>query len=127
MPRGTHPNSLANLQKGKATQFGVNGDSTAKEAQKKSTAAQAERKTMREAFLLLLAEPIRKDGQPTDKTTQDAMIAGVMKRAVAGDVRAAEFIRDTIGEKPVQKVANVTPAPDVVDSVERALFGDDAG
>lgn len=127
MPRGTHPNSLANLQKGKATQFGVNGDSTAKEAQKKSTAAQAERKTMREAFLLLLAEPIKKDGQPTDKTTQDAMIAGVMKRAVAGDVRAAEFIRDTIGEKPVQKVANVTPAPDVVDSVERALFGDDAG
>ena len=127
MPRGMHPNSLANLQKGKATQFGANGDSTAKKAGEKSAETRAERKTMREAFLLLLSEPITKDGKPTGKNTQDAMIAGVMKRAVAGDVRAAEFIRDTIGEKPVQKVANVTPAPDVVDNVERALFGDDAG
>lgn len=32
MPRGMHPNSLANLKKGKATQFGANGVQTAREA-----------------------------------------------------------------------------------------------
>lgn len=124
MPRGTHPNSLANLQKGKATQFGASGDSAAKEAQKKSAAAQAERKTMREAFLMLLSEPIAKDGKPTGKNTQDAMIAGVMKRAVAGDVRAAEFIRDTIGEKPTENVKVTSSNNDIMDEIRRRMADD---
>ena len=72
---------------------------------KASAAKRAERKTFREGLLLLLNEPLKdKAGQTTDKTTQDAVIAGLVKRAIAGDVRAAEFIRDTIGEKPVQDV-----------------------
>ncbi len=124
MPRGMHPNSLANLQKGKATQFGANGDSTAKEAGKKSAEANAERRTMREAFLLLLNEPIKKDGQPTDKTTQDAMIAGVMKRAIAGDVRAAEFIRDTIGEKPTESVKVTSSNSGIMDEIRRRMADD---
>ena len=100
MPRGTHPNSLANLKKGKATQFGANGDTTAKEAGRKSGESRAERKTFREGLLLLLNEPILKDGKPSGKNTQDAIIAGLVKRAVNGETRAFEMIRDTIGEKP---------------------------
>ena len=123
MPRGDHPNSRANLLKGKATQFGANGDSTAREAGKKSAEKRAERKTLREGLLLLLSEELKKDGQPTGKTTQDAIIAGLVKRAVAGDTRAFEIIRDTIGEKPVERIANVTPDPDVIADVEKALFG----
>ena len=70
-----------------------------------SAAKRAERKTFREGLLLLLNEPLKdKSGAVTDKTTQDAVIAGLVKRAISGDVRAAEFIRDTIGEKPVQDV-----------------------
>ena len=38
MPRGQHPNSLANLKKEKATQFGANGNQTAKACGKKSGA-----------------------------------------------------------------------------------------
>lgn len=72
---------------------------------KASAAKRAERKTFREGLLLLLNEPLKdKSGAVTDKTTQDAVIAGLVKRAISGDVRAAEFIRDTIGEKPVQDV-----------------------
>lgn len=105
MPRGTHPNSLANLQKGKATQFAP-GDSSAKEASKKGAEARAERRTFREGLLLLLNEPLKdKGGNVTDKTTQDAIIAGLVKRAINGDTRAFEMIRDTIGEKPIQEVA----------------------
>ena len=105
MPRGTHPNSLANLRKGKATQFGARGESAAREAQAKSIAVQAERRTFREGLLLLLQEPLRdKSGNVSDKTTQDAIIAGVVKRAMAGDTRAFELIRDTIGEKPAENV-----------------------
>lgn len=124
MRRGTHPNSLANLKKGKATQFGASGDLSAKEASKKGVEARAERKTFREGLLLLLDVPIKdKDGKPTEKTTQDAVIAGLVKRAISGDVRAAEFIRDTIGEKPIEKVAMTTPDADIITDTEKALFG----
>lgn len=81
---------------------------TVEEASKggrKSAKNRKDRKTFREGLLLLLNEPLKdKSGVATDKTTQDAVIAGLVKRAISGDVRAAEFIRDTIGEKPVQDV-----------------------
>lgn len=77
----------------------------ARKGGKAAAAKRAERKTFREGLLLLLNEPLKdKSGVVTDKTTQDAVIAGLVKRAISGDVRAAEFIRDTIGEKPVQDV-----------------------
>lgn len=121
MSRGTHPNSLANLQKGKRFD---SHDEFARKAQKKSTEVQAERRTLKEGLLLLLNEQLKdKDGKVTEKTTQDAIIAGLVKRAVSGDTRAFEIIRDTIGEKPIERVANVTPEREVVDGVEKALFG----
>ena len=93
-----NPQNLKTLSPKEAREQGRKGG-------KASAAKRAERKTFREGLLLLLNEPLKdKTGQPTDKTTQDAVIAGLVKRAIAGDVRAAEFIRDTIGEKPVQDV-----------------------
>ena len=72
---------------------------------KASAAKRAERKTFREGLLLLLNEPLKdKSGNVTDNTTQDAIIAALVKRAANGDTRAFEMIRDTIGEKPVQDV-----------------------
>lgn len=74
--------------------------------------------------MLLLNEPLKdKGGNSTNKTTQDAIIAGLVKRAINGDTRAFEMIRDTIGEKPIERVANVTPDLEVVEGVEKALFG----
>lgn len=70
-----------------------------------SAAKRAERKTLKEGLLLLLNEQLKdKDGKATEKTTQDAIIAGLVKRAVSGDTRAFEIIRDTIGEKPTETV-----------------------
>lgn len=91
---------------------------------KASAAKRAERKTFREGLLLLLNEPLKdKTGQTTDKTTQDAIIAGLVKRAINGDTRAFEMIRDTIGEKPIEKVAMTTPDADIITDTEKALFG----
>ena len=77
----------------------------ARKAGKASGKARQERKTFREGLLLLLNEPLKdKSGNVTDNTTQDAIIAALVKRAANGDTRAFEMIRDTIGEKPVQDV-----------------------
>ena len=35
-----------------------------------------------------------------DATYQDVMLAGILLKAIRGDVRAAEFIRDTGGDSP---------------------------
>lgn len=120
-PRGVHPNSLANLQKGK--RFDSN-DGSARKAQEKSAESHAERRTLKEGLLLLLNEQLKdKDGKPTAKTTQDAIIAGLVKRAVSGDTRAFEIIRDTIGEKPVDNV-KLTGDHSALDDAFAALDGD---
>ena len=69
--------------------------------------ARRERKIFREAILAVLSEPLKdKNGNehPSGMNVQEAMIRGVIGRAIKGDPRALEVIRDTIGEKPVQDV-----------------------
>lgn len=85
-----------------------------------------EKKMIREALLLLLDEPARDDaGNLTGKTIQEEIAAGLIRRAMTGDPRAFEIIRDTIGEKPVNRVvAGVAPNAQTVMNVERALFGE---
>lgn len=79
---------------------------------KKSAENRAARKTFKENLLAVLNEPLTvKDASgnskphPSGMTIQEAMIRGVIGRAVKGDPRAFEVLRDTIGEKPVQEVA----------------------
>lgn len=92
---------------------------------KASAAKRAERKTFREGLLLLLNEPLKdKAGQTTDKTTQDAIIAGLVKRAINGDTRAFEMIRDTIGEKPVDVVNVNAPDPSIMAEITRRMADD---
>lgn len=88
---------------------------------KKSAKTRAERKTFREGLLLLLNAPVMKDGKPTDKTTQDAIIAALVKRAAGGDTRAFEMIRDTIGEKPAQDVNVSTGNFDALDEAFKGM------
>lgn len=63
-----------------------------------SGAARREKKTMRQRLELLLS---RKEG---DVDTAEAVTLALIEKALSGDVRAYEVIRDTIGEKPTDKV-----------------------
>ena len=56
-------------------------------------------KALREELLLLLAEG----------DTQKKVSLALIKRALTGDTKAFEVIRDTIGEKPVEQVQNLNP------------------
>ena len=45
-----------------------------------------------------------------DKATcLEAMMSAMIKKAIKGDVRATEFVRDTLGQKPVEKTLDLTP------------------
>lgn len=91
----TNPRSLANLKKGvKITK------KTAKENNRKSTIAKRQKKTMRETLELMLE--LFTDGEDDTRITyQDAILLSAIKKAQQGDIKAMEFIRDTIGQKPV--------------------------
>ena len=47
----------------------------------------------------------------------------IFQRALKGEKWAAEFIRDTAGEKPVEKVMMTDIPKDVIDEVERIVNG----
>lgn len=64
---------------------------------KKSGEARRRKKELREHLEALLA------GKRGEMTTAEVLTLALVEKGLAGDVRAFEVIRDTIGEKPVEK------------------------
>jgi hypothetical protein len=67
-----------------------------------------QRRTMAEDLKLLLAQKARPEtiealGLEAGATNQEAMIAAMFGQAADGNVKAGQFIRDTIGEQPTNK------------------------
>lgn len=64
-----------------------------KKGAKKSAEARRARKTLKEELLLLLESG----------NTQNKISLALVEKALKGDIKAFEVIRDTIGEKPTDK------------------------
>ena len=80
-----------------------------------STAVRREKRTMREIAEIILSKNVTtSDGVVSGKY---AVLAKVIDKALKGDLQAAAFIRDTIGEKPTDK-QEVTGAFNIMPSVE---------
>ena len=83
-----------------AKECGHNGGKASGEAKRK-------KKLLKDCLNELLAsELIDKNG--VTRTGSEMLAATLMKKAMKGDVKAFEVIRDTAGEKPVDKVEQVT-------------------
>lgn len=67
----------------------------------KSGVARSKKKTMREMLDYLLEKQTKTN--KGEMTTLEAMMVSMIAKAIKGDVRATEFIRDTIGQKPADK------------------------
>ena len=66
-----------------------------------STAVRREKRTMREIAEIILSKNVTtSDGVVTRKY---AVLAKAIDEAIKGNLQAAAFIRDTIGEKPTEK------------------------
>lgn len=68
----------------------------------KSGKVRKAKKTMRQMLDYLLEKEIKTN--KGDMTTLEAIMVSMIAKASKGDVRATEFIRDTIGQKPNEKV-----------------------
>ena len=90
MARG-NPSKLQPPQsKREASERGRNGGIKSGEAKRK-------KKALREHLEALLA------GRQGGMSTAEALTLALVEKGLSGDVRAFEVIRDTIGEKPVEK------------------------
>lgn len=90
--------------------------------------AKRARKTLRaELEALLMSNAIdKKTGKPSKRTVQEAMILSLVTKAVNGDTKAFEIIRDTIGEKPAERITLAEIDPATIEEVERMVTGRDA-
>lgn len=109
----------ANLKKGNPeTQFKAGQEQVeiARKGGKASAAKRREKKTMEQSLQLLLNLAVSDSTltDPTDNdvfnkvkgknlTVQDKILVEVIKKALKGDLKAIEFLRDTSGQKPVDK------------------------
>ena len=71
-----------------------NASEMGKRGAKASAEARARRKSMREQLDILLS---------MDNNQENVLVA-MIRKALEGDVRAMEFLRDTVGEKPTDKM-----------------------
>ena len=79
-----------------------------------SVEARRKRKTPKEELLLILSE-----GE-----TQQSVTLALIEKAMSGDTKAFEVIRDTIGEKPIDKVMIADVEPSVIAEVEAMVLTD---
>lgn len=92
----------------------------------KSAEVRAARKTLREELLALLTQDIT-DKNGRQMKTQTAISASMIKQALSGSTKAYEIIRDTIGEKPIDKVMISEVDPETINEVERLVYNEEPG
>jgi hypothetical protein len=78
----------------------------------KSGEVRKAKKTMREMLDYLLEKQIKTN--KGDMSTLEAIMVSMIAKASKGDVRATEFIRDTIGQKPTDKTEIIGQLPPLV-------------
>ena len=119
---------LANLENGKATQFtGENAAIYGAKGGKAGAESKRARKTLRAELELLLESHAKdpKTGVQSEKTIQEAITLALITKALKGDTKAFEIIRDTIGEKPAERINLGQIDQETIDEVEKMVMGCD--
>lgn len=128
MPKGMNPNSLKALEENRHKgQFkaGEKQVEIATKGGKQNGINSSKRKTMREELEILLSGTVEqkdKNGKVVATMTRsEAINASLIQKALKGDTRAYEIVRDTIGEKPVEVVAVAEIDPNVILEIEELV------
>lgn len=86
-----------------------------------SGAARAAKRDLRKAIEALLEKDF-KDKSGMTLSGAEAIAIKQMEKAMKGDTRAFEVIRDTAGQKPVEKVMIAEVEQDVIDEIEKMVY-----
>ena len=117
MPRGMHPNSRKALEENRHK--GMFHGEKSVEMTQKAIATKARQRTFREEFQLELSTMI-KDKNGNEMTVRSAITKAMVQKALKGDLRAAEYVRDSAGEKPTDTLMILDPDFGELDSLDFA-------
>lgn len=84
----------------------------------KSGEVRREKKRMKEMLEMLLEKELT-NSNGEKATTLEAMMTACIKKALKGDIKANEFIRDTTGQKPQDKMQIEIDRPIIYDDVPK--------
>lgn len=84
---------------------------------KASGEARRKKKLLKECLDILLQEDFV-DRKGNKSSGAEALASTVFKKALAGDLKAFELVRDTAGQKPIDKVMIADVDQSVIDEVE---------
>ena len=117
MPRGDNPNSRKNLESenSKKNRF-KKGEKKAKETVQKMKKSKQEKKTLRQCLEIIMQKEFG-DENGYKKTGAEVLAWALFKNATKSP-RGFEVFRDTVGEKPVDEIRDVTNTEICID------FGD---
>lgn len=80
----------------------------ARELQEKSVQKRKENIEKEKSFKAMLLLALEEINKETGKTKREELNDAIIERALKGDTKAYEVIRDTVGEKPIDKAAVAT-------------------
>lgn len=114
--------NLKPLSTEKAREIGAKGGKASAEARRK-------KRDLKLAIQTLLEADIKDKKTGEIMSGAEALAVAQFKKAMKGDTKAFEVLRDTSGQKPVEKVEQVNIDGEYIDKVNelRAYFGDEEG
>lgn len=106
----------------------INSEKMAREYQKKSVESRnkniAEKKDIKRALEVLLEKTVTKDKDGNEISGAEAIAMKQFEKALKGDTKAFETVRDTAGQKPVDKIMVAEVEQSVIDEVEAIVLGE---
>lgn len=117
---------LDNLKKGEATRFksGEKAVNSGRKGGKASGVAKRKKKLLKECLEELLDKDWE-NRQGEKHSGAEAISIALFKKALAGDIKAYEVVRDTAGQKPVDKIMMAEVDQKTIDEVEAMVLGED--
>lgn len=88
---------------------------------KASVEARRRKKKLKELAAIWMETEVGKDKKGNSLTGAEAMIQLAAKEALKGNAKFWELLRDTAGQKPVEKVMIADVDQSVIDEVERMV------
>jgi hypothetical protein len=112
--------NLKPLSTEKAREIGSKGGKASVEARRK-------KRDLRLALEALLESDVKKkdlSGKEQNMSVAEAMSLEQVRKALKGDSKAYEIVRDSCGQKPVDKIQVAEVDADVISEVEKAVLED---
>lgn len=113
----SNKDNLKPLTTNKAREIGAKGGIASGESRRK-------KRDLRLALEMLLERDYKDKSGKTISGTE-AVATKLFEKVMKGDVRAFETLRDTVGQKPIEKVMIAEVDQEVIDEVERAVLDED--